>query len=619
MDHSQNTKKSFEPFSLSNIALRISLSLLGASSVLALLIPYHFAPLPSFFGEWVAIALGLFAASFAMLQKNFWQPLHVPIVSRFLLVLLILILVQSLVITPDYSAQTLLPAFYVVWSVMISLLASWLSRTLGSDSVLVTLAWFILIGGILQGLIALAQYADAYGWLADMIDPRQPGAISGNIGQSNHFATQLTMASVALIFLFSQRALSFSLCILLLCLFIFGLTVSGSRSVFLYSGAICLFALAVARGLHDKVAKKRLISTSACLAISVVLAQIFFPLFDHWVDRTLIDLGWRSESTTIVRAFDRGTADGIQLRLSEWHKAFLIWLQAPFFGTGFGQYGWHSFLYQSLPDFSKVAKPELFHHTHNLFVQVIVELGIVGLILIAAFTIRWLKQFIAQKWRIQEFFVGSLLLVLFTHSNLEYPLWYSYFLVLAVSLLTLSDRSTLQVSTTPLMGRIGSASLTLFGIAMLALCLVGYMHIARISAGLFIGSPAQEAALLSSIAKNRFLAPWAEATLANTGKPDVARIEEQLALTTRNMRHNPDKSRVYRQTMYLAYANQTSAAIELLHRAATVYPNDLAWYIQRLESRGDDELQVLITEAKKISNANALQLQERTKEMALVE
>ena len=51
------------------MSARISLMLLAAMGCLPFLLPHHLEPIPSFAGEWLAVALGLLAA----VPRSIWH------------------------------------------------------------------------------------------------------------------------------------------------------------------------------------------------------------------------------------------------------------------------------------------------------------------------------------------------------------------------------------------------------------------------------------------------------------------------------------------------------------------------------------------------------------------
>lgn len=577
----------------------LSLALLGLMATAPFLQPYHRLPIVSFYSEWLAIGLGA-GACLALLSSRFWKMLSAPAITLPLLGLIGLIAVQSLTVAHIYPAQALLPALYLAWAILLAVLAGWLREQLGLDKVLLVLAWFILIGGLLQALAGFAQYLGIYGWLAELLNPRKITAINGNLGQQNHFATQITLAALALAYLFALRRLSWPFTISLLVLFAFVLALSGSRSVALYAiGAFVLSLLAhrkTGNGSHSRLA----LLTGLLLAL-FLLAQYSLPWLNEWLKETLAGLGFNTEHLEILTATERGAVSGIEQRLVEWHKAWLMFLSSPLLGVGIGHYGWHSFILHGLPEFAEASpKSQLYHHAHNLFLEVLAELGITGLLVLLFLLVTWIKQFL-KNWVTHEgWFIASVLLVLFIHSNLEYPHWYSYFLGLMVVFLALGDRRMMPLTFTPQLGQIGAAvSLSLI-FSILALTYGGFRKLTDTDALVIKYSPEQATRTLQAISMNPLLAPWAEAALATHGNPDKRRINEQLALITRVAQLYPDPIKVYRQIVYLALAGNRDDASSLLKHSATAYAPVFPHYICNFKKLPDKEILSLIAEGERI-------------------
>lgn len=582
-------------------AAYLSLMLVGLIYVIPFLQPFRMLPLAGFYSEWLAIALGT-GACLAFLLRAFWERLAVPRIALYLLGLVILIGTQSIFIKHAYVAQALLPVLYLSWAIVLVALAGWLREHIGLEKIVFTLAWFILVGGALQSLVGFAQYLDMPGWLAGWVNLSGGRGVFGNVGQRNHFATQIIFASIALVYLFAHTRLSSILAFVLTGLFAVALTLSGSRAALLYASAIFALAAVSYWKARDAI-HLRFVSMSGLLLVSFLLAQYFLPPFSEWLKQVLLELGFDFSQMGLLTALERSPVQGIDLRLSEWHKAWLMFLQSPILGVGVGHYGWHSFLYQSTPEFAAVTKQELFHHSHNLFMQVLAEMGGIGLLLLIALLWGWLRQYAKDWLRPTHWFIGVSLLVLFIHSNLEYPLWYSYFLGIAVLLLGLGDRRMIKLSFTPRLGQITAGIVLLFVGAILAITFTGYQKLANVNMLIATTGPEQAARMLRSVANNSLLKPWAEAIMATHGVMDKSIIEQQLALTTRVMLHHPNPIKVRRQIQYLAAAGQTGEAIVLLRQAATAYPTHMADYICLWQAMPDKELRPILDEALSLWHA----------------
>lgn len=579
------------------VLVYLALFSVGSIAIFPFLQPYHDLPLGSFYSEWLAFGLGL-GACIAMLTRDFWESFAVPKIALPILGLIGLIAIQGFVLEYVYTTQTLLPALYLAWATLLAILAAWLRRQFGVEKVLTVLAWFLLVGGILQALAGIVQYLGLHGWLGAAITPKQSSSVFGNLGQRNHFATQITLASLSFIYLFAQRRLPWAVAIPVLLLFAFVLTLSSSRSVAIYVLTVFVLSLLAYRKTRETT-QLRLAHASGLLLMLYLAAQISVPFLNEWLRTVLAGLGFDIPPLDAITAAERGALSGIEDRVVEARKAWLMFLQAPVLGVGIGQYGWHSFSLHLLPEFSAYQRWDIFTHTHNLFLQVLAELGGLGLILILVMLLGWFRQFLGNWMTPANWLIAASLLVLFVHSNLEYPLWYSYFLGLAAVFLGLGDTRMLRVKFTPVLGRIASASVLFFATAILAITLIGYGHISRVNVLILESGPEQAATTLQAVSRNFLLTPWAEAVMATHGHPDERMIDQQVALTGRVMRHHPNAIKVNRHAVYLAEAGHTEEALDLFRHSATAYILHLPDFVCSLEAIRSEKTQPLTIEARK--------------------
>lgn len=564
----------------------LSVVLLGLVISLPLLYPIRLLPVPSFYSEWLAIALGV-GAGLVVLVTRFWQNLSIPRTAWHLSWLLGWIALQALFVKHPYTTQALLPALYLAWAILLVVVVGWLRRQLGSEKVLGTLAWFLLVGGTLQALVGLSQYLGHYGWLAGWFNVTQQGSVVGNIAQSNHFAVHVMLATLALIYLHARHRLGCALAGPLLLLFAITLTLAGSRSVWLYAtGALGLSFVAYWRT-REQIHRTMAIGSALLLAIFIA-AQFFTPLVNEWLNLKI---------NTVMQ---RGITDAIQPRLAEWHKAWLIFLQSPIIGVGIGHYGWHSFNLHALPEFVNIPSDTIFRHPHNLFAAIASETGVVGLTLLVVMLASWLRQF-SRNWLVPaNWFVASVLLVLFIHSNLEYPLWYSYFLGIAAIFMGISDDRIVRIVFTPRLGQVAAASALTLIFAILAVTYAGFRDLTNVNMLVLEMGPEQTAARVTAISKNPLLTPTAETILATHGQPGEDEIARQLALTTRVMHHHPNPIKVRRQIIYLALAGHTEESALLMRQAAAAYARPFAYFACALQETTDERIRPLVTEAENI-------------------
>src|SRR5687768_16564229 len=127
-------------------AAHFSLAALGLAWTLPFLQPYHHLPLPSFYSEWLALALGLLALIW-MTRAAFWRRVELPFALIPLLGFVPVLVVQHAAGNVAYGGQVLVAGLYIVWAALLVVLAGGLRRSIGLEGVATVLAWFLVVGG----------------------------------------------------------------------------------------------------------------------------------------------------------------------------------------------------------------------------------------------------------------------------------------------------------------------------------------------------------------------------------------------------------------------------------------------------------------------------------------
>ncbi|TAM43518.1 MAG: hypothetical protein EPN55_13750 [Gammaproteobacteria bacterium] len=577
-----------------------SLVVAGLIAVIPFMLPHH-GLATAFYSEWAAFALGV-AACFPFLHKIFWLHLRIPHSAVWSFSFVVLIAVQALFVDHAYATQPLVPAIYIAWAAVLIVLGAWIREQLGLERSVSIFAWALLVGGIAHALLGLVQYFDIYGKLAPIIDPRTPASIYGNIGQRNHYATQISLACFGLVYLRATDRIHCALATTLMTLFAFVLTASGSRAAAVYIVAGVLLSLIFYSAAKTAFHRRSLQATGLLLAL-FLLFQFLLPLLNDCLKSLLDALGFDTSGFDIQVMWQRNAAEGIDARISEFCKAWLMFLEAPLLGVGIGNYGWHSFNYQALPEFAGVIQGNLFHHSHNLIMQVLAEFGAAGLLLLLIIATSWLRQALPHWRSSSHWLILALAMVLLLHSFVEYPLWYSYFLGIAAVLLGIGSEDGLKIKFTPGLGQFAAgATLVLSGV-ILIITLLGVYDLSYIHRFLAAATPQQVMARLHAISKNPLLTPWAEISIAQHQAPDRSKIENQLLLTTRVVQYRPNSYNVNRQIIYLALAGKSAEASTLMRKGFAAYPTetDFPRYACGWKLSPAEEIRSLWAEADKIA------------------
>ena len=542
---------------------RAGLYVLGLAWLVPFLVPYHRYPITAFYGEWLALALGLAAASM-LLRAEAWRDAQIPAVALAPLGLALLVGLQVAQGLVTYAEQALVAALYLAWAALLVVLGRALRRELGLAPVADTLAWFLLAGGVANALAALSQLYDAAGALAFLVADRAGPAVYGNLHQQNHFAAYGTMALASAGYLFGRGRFNGTAAAACLPLLVLMLAASGSRSTWLYLAAHGGLAALWHRRRRDA-ASRRLLLYALLLLPAFALAQ--------WA-ATLPFLRPAGEMVTSAqRLFELAT--GIAPRWLLAREAWLTFLEAPWTGAGWGQFAWQHFLH--LAATGPGVLPGVCNHAHNIVLQLLAETGVAGAALFAGAAALCLFDSFRADAGLEWWWLLALLAVLGIHSLLEFPLWYAYFLGMAALLAGLASGRVLRVRRAGA-ARAVVALFVLSGALHLAAVLAPYREFERL-----VFDPERRAAqsmtdenfaaALARLRREPVLAPYVELAVALGMEASDERLAEKLDVNTRAMHFAPAFPLALRQAMLLALTGDAAAAARQLERVARAYPD----------------------------------------------
>ena len=286
------------------------------------------------------------------------------------------------------------------------------------DSLFLSFCLALFIAGVLSVLVALVQsftpqWADG-NWIAR---PATPGRAGGNLRQPNHLSSLLVWSLAALACLHeawverrrgARLATARVASLLVTGALILGVVLTVSRT-----GMLCVLLLAV-WGVVDR-------RLSRFTRVLLLLMPILYVL--SWL---LAAAG----AQTFAGDSQIHGSDPSSSRFGIWANALSLIAQHPWLGVGWGEF---NFAWTLTPFPGRPGA--FFDHTHNLPLQLLVELGIPLATLVMALLLWALwKAFAAARRTASTDALtqrGALVMVLTmaVHSMLEYPLWYAYFLL----------------------------------------------------------------------------------------------------------------------------------------------------------------------------------------------
>ncbi len=306
--------------------------------------------------------------------------------------------------------------------------------------------------GMLQ--VFAPQLADGH-WLAAS---GFEGRATGNFRQPNHLGSLLLWSMVALLALgglrIRQTRSSVLLQSMLLSILMLGVVLTASRTA-----ALALLVLA-AWGWVDK----KLPSVTRALLLSTPLLYAVI-----WWSLTV----WARTTGHAFGGEGRFSVDGdiSSSRFAIWSDTLALIAQNPWTGVGWGRFNFA----WSLTPFPH-RPTAFFDHSHNLFLQFAVELGLPGAVLVTALLTWAFWRATKNAWRAsgaQAVVLRScwiMLLLVALHSQFEYPLWYAYFLFPAAFMWGLCLGAAPQVASASALRsifvlRVGAVLMAMVGVA----------------------------------------------------------------------------------------------------------------------------------------------------------
>ena len=221
----------------------ISLTLVGLMWAFPFLHYRHENPLTSFDQEWWSAMLGVLALTL-LIAREFWQRPEIPRIAQLPAALIGVLLLQLVLGKIAYFNQALLYALYFLFAALLMVLGARLRDCFGLARLAQVLAIFLLIGAELNAFIGVLQHFQWHTFLDPVIARDLSGGIYGNIAQPNHYADYIALGMISLGLLFQQRSIKPGYAILLALPLLFAMTLSGSRSSWLYL-ALMIFMEAV--------------------------------------------------------------------------------------------------------------------------------------------------------------------------------------------------------------------------------------------------------------------------------------------------------------------------------------------------------------------------------------
>lgn len=417
-------------FTLEKLKRIKSLDIAYIFLVLSLILPFFLfkaaQPQAAFYSELTAVICVTIFLIFACFSIKYFLVFNR--LTIYLIAITSYLIFDIFINQPIYSSLQWLYIGSLLLSGLVSIIISSLCHEHGYKKILVTVCYGLMIGALMQDIVVILQ-ALHQDWTEGWISYIPLGkSYSGNIGQRNLLAHYLSWGILANAYLVYGKKLGSTSGWALI---IFQAAILGavnSKTLILYMLAI-LVLLFIAK-ICKKQLPKSLFKTIALTVVLVVVFQfITLPIINNLQDNL----------TSHISSIERlNTSPGDSYRLTEWHKAWLIFLENPWFGNGWGSYAYQSFVISLDPRFTdNLYGHGVFTHTHNIVLNLLAETGLAGTMVILGGLGYLLKPFLYRNWQVEMVFILAMLVITTVHSLLEFPLWYAHFFLVFIILLSI--------------------------------------------------------------------------------------------------------------------------------------------------------------------------------------
>lgn len=362
------------------------------------LVPLHTAPIPSFYAEWVAVLLGLVAATVLCTTR---RPVGEPWLFWGLLGLCAVLVLQVQLGRVGFPGRSLLAAAYVLWLALLVLTGRALATRWGSERLAVVLQIALAAGGFLQAVAGLMQVGEIE-VLGLVVTPAQ---LVGIVAQRNHLANLVSLGLWSVVWLAATRRIAPETAGLAMLPMLLALVACGSRMVWIYAlaGLVVTHAGWAARPGRDRLA----LGAVGALVL-LLFAQDFFG-----------GLSGERLADAVATAGNAGDA----MRLTLWRYAWVLFTQYPWLGVGYGEFAFHTLALA--PAVGLPLGAVIDFQAHNTALQLAAETGLIGLACVALPLAAWAWR-LPWAGRPGHAWLGLAVLVQLAHSAVEFPLWYAY-------------------------------------------------------------------------------------------------------------------------------------------------------------------------------------------------
>ncbi|SDC31177.1 O-antigen ligase [Paraburkholderia lycopersici] len=437
----------------SNFARYLTFVLLALALTLPYAVVNHTYPIPTFYSEFVALALYLLlgASALALVRPaRMGGGFASPTVALVPLLFGLLLIVQTFALPLAQPSMNWLGAGYLLAAFVAVHAGYTITRARLMRAALVWGAFALQIGGLFAVFSQVIQLLHletkvtplvvAYNVTVD----RRP---FGNMAQANHLATYIAFAMAGAMYLVQTRRLNVLLWGVLTAIYAGGLALTVSRGPWLQVGVIFVAGVWIAlTGCRSEEGEGRggagqggaagmRVGGLRAWIVPVALLVLFVGMnaFVRWAN---IRYNLQLDQSAADRFKD---ASQIAPRIALWRYGWTMFKSHPVLGVGWGDFPIHQFELVRL-----LGGVEIANNAHDIFIDLLAKTGLAGVAIVVLGLVAWFVRALRAPHTAERVFGFMLIGVLVMHALVEYPQQYMFFLLPAMFVFGLLETKPLR-------------------------------------------------------------------------------------------------------------------------------------------------------------------------------
>lgn len=271
------------------------------------------------------------------------------------------------------------------------------------ENIIKFISYFFTVVGFVSSLFAIAQWLQISHTYILNLSHNRPYA---NLGQPNHLATLLMLSICSLLFLYEYKKSKNIFLILLFPIMVWALALTQSRTTW-----VTLFVLFIIYIVKKVRFEKK---STVYIALTAVFTYLFIFIFNAEISEYLN----LAKPIPIEERLHGGLG-----RIELWKHMIYAIKQQPWLG-----YGWYQTTVAQLEGVLLFKSEGNATSAHNIMIDLILWVGIPIAISIFVYVFYLIKIILTNIRTVPELYIFMMAICILVHAQLEFPLYYSYFL-----------------------------------------------------------------------------------------------------------------------------------------------------------------------------------------------